>query len=85
VTIPPASALDPSRRLTIPAPQAAPLAAGLATAPLPIPLANSRQKLEVLFNSHPNLKMIDLSPEDIKQLAPLKSINIGGGATLLYW
>ena len=66
-------------------PQAAPLAAGLATAPLPIPLANSRQKLEVLFNSHPNLKMIDLSPEDIKQLAPLKSINIGGGATLLYW
>jgi hypothetical protein len=66
-------------------PQAAPLAAGLATAPLPIPPANSRQKLEVLFNSHPNLKMIDLSPEDIKQLAPLKSINIGGGATLLYW
>jgi hypothetical protein len=29
--------------------------------------------------------MIELSPEDIKQLAPLKSINIGGGATLLYW
>ncbi len=66
-------------------PQGAPLAAALTTAPLPIPLADGRQKLEVLFNSHPDIKMIDLSPEDIKQLAPLKSINIGGGATLLYW
>jgi hypothetical protein len=66
-------------------PQGAPLAAALTTAPLPIPLADGRQKLEVLFNSHPDIKMIELSPEDIKQLAPLKSINIGGGATLLYW
>jgi hypothetical protein len=47
VTMPPASALDPSRRLHDTNPQAAPLAAGLATAPLPIPLTNSRQKLEV--------------------------------------
>ncbi len=44
-----------------------------------------RQQLEVLFNTHTNIKMINLSPEDIKQLAPLKSINIGGGAALLYW
>ncbi|MBP9602869.1 MAG: hypothetical protein KBE53_02125 [Chromatiaceae bacterium] len=66
-------------------PQGAPSAAGLATAPLPIPLTDGRQKLEVLFNSHPNIQLIDLTPEDIKQLAPLKSINIGGGAALLYW
>lgn len=66
-------------------PQGAPLAPGLATAPLPIPVTDGRQKLEVLFNSHPNIQLIDLTPEDIKQLAPLKSINIGGGAALLYW
>lgn len=65
--------------------QGAPLTPGLATAPLPIPVTAGRQELEVLFNSHPNIKMINLSPEDIKQLAPLKSINIGGGAALLYW
>ena len=66
-------------------PQGAPLATGLATAPLPIPVTDGRQKLEILFNRHPNIQVIDLSPEDIKQLAPLKSINIGGGAALLYW
>ena len=66
-------------------PPGAPSAAGVATAPLPIPLTDGRQKLEVLFNRHPNIQVMDLTPEDIKQLAPLKSINIGGGAALLYW
>ncbi len=65
--------------------QGAPLTPSLATAPLPIPVMAGRQQLEALFNTHPNIKMINLSPEDIKQLAPLKSINIGGGAALLYW
>ncbi len=65
--------------------QGAPTTPELATAPLPIPVMAGRQQLEVLFNTHPNIKMINLSPEDIKQLAPLKSINIGGGAALLYW
>lgn len=65
--------------------QGAPLTPSLATAPLPIPVTAGRQQLEVLFNTHPNIKVINLSPEEIKQLAPLKSINIGGGAALLYW
>jgi len=65
--------------------QGAPLTSYHSTASLPMPVLDDRRKLEVLFNTHPNIKMIDLSPEDMKQLSPLKPLGTGGGGVLLYW
>jgi hypothetical protein len=46
---------------------------------------DERRQLEVLVNHHPHLKVIHLSSEEVKRLAPQQSIPPAGGAVLLLW
>lgn len=57
-------------------PQTAPAAASSTQIPPP---------LKALLQSHPNLKLIDLSLEEAKKLLPGASDLPGGGAMLLLW
>lgn len=56
-----------------------------ASQPQAAPAAEIPQPLEALLKTHPDLKLIDLSPEEVKKLIPGVSEQPGGGAMLLLW
>jgi len=54
--------------------------------PLAIPHQEERRRVEALLTSHPQLKVIELSEEDLNKLTPFfASIRPGSGAALLLW
>lgn len=74
--------------VTEPGPVLAPDAsAGTAPAPaLATPHQGERRRVEALLTSHPQLKVIELSEEDLNKLTPFfASIRPGSGAALLLW
>ncbi|KAA6184096.1 hypothetical protein F2Q65_13570 [Thiohalocapsa marina] len=59
---------------------------GVRAAALPIPdSVGEQRRLQVLFDAHPDLQLIELTPEEIRQIPKAGAIAPGGGAALLFW
>jgi hypothetical protein len=57
----------------------------IKTERLPLSDSEQRHRIEALFKKHPDLKLVELTPEAIRQLPDVNLTSPGGGAALLYW
>jgi hypothetical protein len=57
----------------------------IKTEKLPVAENEQRHRIESLLNEHPNLKLVEIDSESVRQLPDLHFLPPAGGAAILYW